>query len=324
MSKSKTNYLGLIIVGLIGLLGLNAFQWYQNTQLKSQINSQKVNILDIEKINAELEADYQTALGNLEELRGNNQSLNEKIDQQIEELATQKSKINNLLYVKNSLGEAKAELESMKTQASIYVNEIRKLRDENNQLVLENSGLIVSNKTLNEEKVQATAQINSLDSEKKSLEQEKEIFTKENIELSGKVKIAKAIKINFIEVIGYATKSNGKIDSKSRAKNVEFLRTCFKTETNVIADSGDQEFQIRIINPAGETLYLEDSGSGELVNQLDGSPVRYTTSGAISYQNEDAEGCIDFAPNFGFTKGNHAVELYNNGFMVGKGNFNLK
>lgn len=324
MSRKKSNSMGLLLAALLLLLGVVAFQWYQNSQLKSEINIQNKNILDIEKVNIELEQDYETALSNLEELRGDNQELNNLIDKQKSDLAQQKVKISNLLYAKNQLGEAKLELESLRTQGAIYVNEIKKLRDENNQLVIENSGLITQNKSLNVEKVEANQQIEKLDSEKSELLTIKESITQKNEQLSGKVDIAKAIKINFIDVQGYKIKNNGELSKKSRAKNIEVLRTCFKTETNVISDSGDQTFQIRLITASGETVYLEDAGSGEIINKMDGTSVRYTTEGMIDYQNADTEGCIDFKPNYELSKGKYIVQVYNQGYMVGQGDFQLK
>ncbi len=324
MSRKKSNSMGLLLAALLLLLGVVAFQWYQNSQLKSEINIQNKNILDIEKVNIELEQDYETALSNLEELRSDNQELNNLIDKQKSDLAQQKVKISNLLYAKNQLGEAKLELESLRTQGAIYVNEIKKLRDENNQLVIENSGLITQNKSLNVEKVEANQQIEKLDSEKSELLTIKESITQKNEQLSGKVDIAKAIKINFIDVQGYKIKNNGELSKKSRAKNIEVLRTCFKTETNVISDSGDQTFQIRLITASGETVYLEDAGSGEIINKMDGTSVRYTTEGMIDYQNADTEGCIDFKPNYELSKGKYIVQVYNQGYMVGQGDFQLK
>ena len=50
----------------------------------------------------------------------------------------------------------------------------------------------------------------------------------------------------------------------------------------------------------------------------------YTTSGSIDYQNEDTRGCISLSLSEKIIKGIYDVEIYNNGFMVGKGDFKLK
>ena len=61
-----------------------------------------------------------------------------------------------------------------------------------------------------------------------------------------------------------------------------------------------------------------------LTNKLDNSQVRYTTSGEISYKNEDTNACIDWSLAEKFLKGDYKMEIYNNGFLVGKGQFKLK
>ena len=102
------------------------------------------------------------------------------------------------------------------------------------------------------------------------------------------------------------------------------LRVCFLTETNMVTSSGQKKFYIRIINPQGETIAIEDQGSGVLTNKLDNSQVRYTTSGEISYKNEDTNACIDWTLSDKLVKGDYKIEIYNNGFQVGKGVFKLK
>ena len=153
---------------------------------------------------------------------------------------------------------------------------------------------------------------------------EKEEIIKEKAILSGKVDIAEAIKINYMEVQGYQVKEDGKTKKKNKAKNINMLRTCFLTETNVVAQGGEQEFYIRIIDPVGETITDSNDGVGVLTNKLDSTQVMYTTSGSIDYQNEDTRGCISLSLSEKLTKGIYDVEIYNNGFMVGKGDFKLK
>lgn len=135
--------------------------------------------------------------------------------------------------------------------------------------------------------------------------------------------MANAIKINFIEVQGYRLKSNGKRRKRRRAKNINLLEVCFKTETNMVTSAGEKEFFVRIEDPLGETLTL-DGGSGVLENKLDNTQVRYTTSGTMEYNNEDTSGCLNFEIFNKLQKGVYKLTMYNNGFPVGKGEFKLK
>ena len=208
-------------------------------------------------------------------------------------------------------------MKALKDQAQQYIKELTKLRDDNQFLTSSNTQLKEEKEALN----QLYAEIAQA---REILIVEKEEIIKEKAILSGKVDIAEAIKINYMEVQGYQVKDDGKTKKKNKAKNINMLRTCFLTETNVVAKGGEQEFYIRIIDPVGETITDSNDGVGVLTNKLDSTQVMYTTSGSIDYQNEDTRGCISLSLSEKLTKGIYDVEIYNNGFMVGKGDFKLK
>ena len=322
--KSKNNLTAWAIVAIIALLGLNGYQWFVNQQLKQNNSQIQTELYDLEKISAELDQDYQAALASLEELRGDNQELNNLIDSQKKELASQKDKINNLIWTKRELEKAKEEMKGLRNLADQYIAETTKLREENERLLTQNTQLTAEKtdlqqkytieKQVNEELVQARA----------VLAAEKEKLAAKNERMSVKVDIAEAIKINFIEVEGYQVKDDGKLKRKSKAKDINMLRTCFLTETNIVTSAGAKKFMVRFINPLGEVLYVDNLAGGVLTDKLTNTQVRYTTSGTMEYNNEDTRGCIDWDVPYTLAKGEYEIELYNNDFMVGKGSFKLK
>ncbi|MDG1101037.1 MAG: hypothetical protein P8N29_07520 [Saprospiraceae bacterium] len=317
MSTKSNNLLSYALIGIILLLGLNGYQLYINSQLKQDTANQKMELIELEKIKTELDQDYKAAIEGLDELRGDNEELNQLIDSQKLSLQGQKEKINNLIWSKRELGKARKEMKALKDQAQQYIKELTKLRDDNQFLTSSNTQLKEEKEALN----QLYAEIAQA---REILIVEKEEIIKEKAILSGKVDIAEAIKINYMEVQGYQVKDDGKTKKKNKAKNINMLRTCFLTETNVVAKGGEQEFYIRIIDPVGETITDSNDGVGVLTNKLDSTQVMYTTSGSIDYQNEDTRGCISLSLSEKLTKGIYDVEIYNNGFMVGKGDFKLK
>ena len=317
MSTKSNNLLSYALIGIILLLGLNGYQLYINSQLKQDTANQKMELIELEKIKTELDQDYKAAIEGLDELRGDNEELNQLIDSQKLSLQGQKEKINNLIWSKRELGKARKEMKALKDQAEQYIKELTKLRDDNQLLTSSNTQLKEEKEALN----QLYAEIAQA---REILIVEKEEIIKEKAILSGKVDIAEAIKINYMEVQGYQVKDDGKTKKKNKAKNINMLRTCFLTETNVVAKGGEQEFYIRIIDPVGETITDSNDGVGVLTNKLDSTQVMYTTSGSIDYQNEDTRGCISLSLSEKLTKGIYDVEIYNNGFMVGKGDFKLK
>jgi myosin heavy subunit len=323
-SKSKNNLSAMAIIAIIALIGLNGYQWFSNSQLKTQNIRQETELVELEQVQAELEQDYTAALEGLEDMRSDNNELNSLIESQKVELKSQKDKINNLIWTKRELNKAKEEIANMNTQAAQYVAELAQLRDENAMLMASNTQLKQQNSSLNTQYLNEQTAKKEIEAARAVLAVEKERLAKKNEVLDTKVDMANAIKINFMKVQGYQLKDNGKKKKKSRAKSINLVEVCFTTETNLVTPSGPKEFQIRLIDPLGETVAREDMGSGVLTNKLDNTQVRYTSTGVIDYNNEDTEGCIEWRVNDRLPKGMYDVEIYNNGFKVGNGNYKMK
>ena len=321
---NQTNITTWAIIALIALLALNGYQWYSNSKLKKENTTNKEYTMELSKAQAELEKDYLSALENLEELKGDNKDMNDLIESQKKELTSQKEKINELIWTKRELSKAKEELKNLNSMATKYVAELTKLKEENEMLA-------ESNKSLTEEKTMLTTsytmqlELNKeLEEVAQSLEGEKVRLASTNKELISKVDIANAIKINWMHVEGYEFNKNGDLKKKSKAKDIEVLRTCIKTETNMVTNAGPKDFYVRLITSTGETIAREAEGSGILWNKLDDTQIRYTYSGIVEYHNEDTEACLDWVVSDQLEKGPYDIEIYNNGFLVGKGAFQLK
>ncbi len=321
----KSNNLSLIgIIGIILLIGLVGYLFMNNSSLKKQLKEKKETLLELEKVHTELDQNYEAALQDLEDLRGDNQKLNELIDTQKDELEKQKNRISGLIWSERELGKVKTEMANLNKMAADYVVEIKKLKESNANLLAENTDLSYSNQNLSQELQINKEKVSNLDSMQKVLISTKDKLEKSNTTLSTKVDMAEAIKINFIEVKAYDDNGKGKVKERSRAKRANMLRTCFTTETNLVTKAGDKTFYLRFTSPTGELLYVEELGSGVLKNKLNGENVRYTTSGTTTYNNVDLTACIDWKPNFSLSKGNYTIEIFQNGFNVGNGTFRLK
>lgn len=322
MAKKNNSLTAIGILLLIGLLGLNVYQWFVNNNLTKELNQQKSELYELEKVQTELDQDYQAALENLEELRGDNESANKLIEEQKIELKNQKSKISSLIWTKGELSKAKEEIALMNSQVSSYINEINILKSTNSKLSSANALLTSEKGALETQLVSTKSTVEELGKERMELMSVKEKLSASNTELSSKVNMAEAIKINYISVEGFQVSSDGKLKSKSRAKKVDLLKTCMKTETNLVTTSGQKEFQIRFIDPTGSTV--ASAGSGVITEALSGKDYKYSFSGKLDYQNKDTDVCLDWNPGIDFVKGNYQVQVFNNDFLVGKGEFRLK
>ena len=323
--STKSNNLSIVtMAALVILLLAVGYLLMSNSGLKKELSQKNSDFLTLEKVHTELDQNYEAALADLEELRGDNQDLNDLIDQQKEELGKQKKRISGLIWSERELGKVRSEMANLRALADQYVAEINSLKETNESLNSENMKLTEMNTNLNQEISVNKKRISNLDSMQSILVSQTEDLTASNNKLSGKVDMAEAIKINFLEVKGYDVRDDGSVKEKSRAKKVEMLRTCFKTETNLVTAAGEKEFFVRFTSPSGEILYVEELGSGTLTNKLTGEQERYTASGSVMYENNDLNACLDWSPNFKLPRGAYTVEMFQNGFNVGNGTFQLK
>jgi predicted nuclease with TOPRIM domain len=284
---------------------------------------QKTEMAELQKVQAELDADYQAALESIESLRSDNTELNSLIDSQKNELKAQKNKIDGLIWTKRELDKARQEIAQFETLTADYLVQLSDLKTRTEQLSAANAELNSQNVVLTENLNVEKAANQELQQTKATLVSEKTKLTATNSALSSKVELGSAIKINWMSFNGGDINDDGEFKSRKRNKKMEVLRTCFKTETNVVVPAGDEIFYLRILNPAGETLAADDMGSGTLDDKMTGKSMRYTMSGTLTYNNQDTEACMDWKPSYQPEDGEYTVEIYNKGYKVGSGTFKI-
>lgn len=323
-NSSKQRLIAIAAVIIVALLGINAFLLF-NKFKQDRVNTELASGLEeAEQLKEELEQQYYEALSELEEMRGSNEELNALIEQQKEELAEQKTKIEGMLGSSRSLRKAREELAVMKTNVEGYLAEINQLRQENEELTSANSELTETNVSLNTDLEASKFENQELNNVKAALVSEKEQLEENNNFLSGKVTRASVINVESIEANGMKTKSSGKAVKKKYAKNIDQIRICFNTTENAVAENGAETFYVRIINPLGETLAVEDLGSGSFVMEDTGDQVRYTQAKETEYNGNVDNMCMTWTPNAPFSKGAYEVQIYNKGYLAGETTLLLK
>ncbi len=305
------------------LLLLSGYLWYQNGELKKANQEQVVEFAELQKVQEELDADYQEALENIEGLRTDNQELNALIDNQKEELKAQKAKINNLIWTKRELNAAREEIAKFESLTAGYLAQISDLTARNELLANENTKLIKDVQVLNTNLTAEKELSADLEEARTILVSEKEKLSSHNKQLSEKVELGSAIKINYISFEGGQVKDDGSWKRRKLKKRMDIMRTCFRTETNVVVPAGEETFYIRIINPRGETVMDDNLNSGEITDKITGKTYRYTMSGTLTYNNEDTEACMDWNPPGTIEKGDYRIEIFNKGYKVGSGDFKI-
>jgi len=321
--KSNQRFIAWSIVAIILLLATNAYQWWNNLQVNKTLDLHKQELAAVEQMQGQLEKDYELALTSLEDLKGDNAELNGIIDQQKSELKNQKNKISNLIWKSKKLDEAKKEMDNLKNQALAYVEEI-------NILIAEKETLTVENKQLKTQTLSLQSTIDVISTEKDSISKQKDsiILVKEQLKQENEVLSIKATKASVVEVLdvdatGYKIRDNGKLKKQRKAKNIQLLEICFKIIPNEISENKTEEFYIRVISPTGETLFKKQLGAGMFNKTADGTATKYTLAANLNMPMSEEVVCVNYEHKETLLEGSYLIEIFNKGYLSGKGSFKL-
>ncbi|MDX1478119.1 MAG: hypothetical protein R3301_10480 [Saprospiraceae bacterium] len=324
MSNKNQRLIAIAIVVIIALLGINGYLLYDKINKDKLIEQQKAELIDTEKMQAELEKEYYQSLSDLEEMKSTNAELNSIIESQQQELKSQKDRISLLIRDKKDLETARTELARFKELTAQYVDEIETLKQENEQLAEANTILSEEKRILTSE-VQKEREANEeLSTAQAELLAEKASLEEEKTSLSRTVNFASVIKVENIEATGYRLRNSGKESERKKASVIDGLKIGFTTTENVVAGSGVERFYVRVIDPLGETLAIEDLGSGVLTSSENEAQIRFTQYRDLEYEQEPTNVCVNWQPGLTFNPGNYTVEIYNKGHLAGTTTFSLK
>lgn len=322
--NSKQRLIAIAAVVIVALLAVNAWLLFKYTQADKAQATLTTQLDESNKLQEELNDQYYAARAELEDMRTANADMNARIAEQQEELRAAKDRIAALIREGGDPNSARAEIAQMKQQANSYLAELNQLREQNALLADENQQLTQERDNLQTD-LSTQQEVNeNLNQERALLVSETERLNTSNSNLSRKVTQASTIKVAGLEAVGQKMRRSGKFVTRRDAANVERIVVSFKTTVNEIAESGVEEFVVRIINPQGETLAVDQLGSGVFTNMSTGEAMRYTLKDDLMYdRNENTLGFV-WNPGQQFSQGNYTIEVYNKGYLAGSTSMILK
>jgi predicted nucleic acid-binding Zn-ribbon protein len=321
--KSNRDKLTVIaIIAIMLLLLINAYMMYNKYNQDKIIQQQQQELEEVTNLKNDLDEEYYEALSELDDLKSDNEELNQIIEEQKEKVREQKKTIDRLIVDRRKFREAQAQLEEMKSNIDQYLGEMEQLYKEKEALTNQNMTLEERNKSLE-------MRVSDEEKKKQRLKEEKDTLLSSTIQLkkqqkrlAEKVDLASVIRAEKIEAEGYKVSRSGKYRSRRKANNIDVLKICFQTTFNRVAPKGEETFFIRIINPVGETMAINALGSGTFGTDA-GQEIRYTQSIEIDYQGEPNRYCMEWKPNASFQEGLYEIEIYNKGHRTGKETFEM-
>ncbi|MBT8236141.1 MAG: hypothetical protein KJO04_08110 [Bacteroidia bacterium] len=295
MTEAKNNNGLKVIAGLLGVVLLATIiytvsLYRDKKQTTEQLTQEKE--LVVEDLNS-LKSEYDKAI--LESNATNEElvAARDRIAQYIDSVRTMKADISSL---------------------SRYRRQVAVLKQEREALLKAVDSLTRSNTLIAMQRDSTYAEL-----------EEQTIFSDslvvQNTQLADAVERGSALNLSQFTVDAVRERNTGKLVSTQRAGRTDKLKVCFTVADNVIAEAGDREFLIEVLDPQGNLLGGASSKSNE-----DGATVSYSKGTNFYYENQDLDVC-DFInkPAGDFQKGNYMVNVYDNNLkLLGTSKFTLK
>ena len=275
----------IIIVAGVSFLAVNEFRK----------NKEMTEVFAVEK--QEMENDYSTFAAQYDELQIqiNNDSLREKLES--EKLKTQRL-LEELRQVKTTnaaeILRLKKELKTVRAVLRTYVIQIDSL----NRL---NAALMEENKEVKSKYSAATAQINTLSEEKKSLNE--------------KVTLASQLDATNISVLPM----NKRGKKARKVKDVKKIAISFTIVKNITAETGNKTLCVRIAKPDNEIL-----SKGNTTFAYEDKEITYSIKKYIEYTGEEQSVTVYWDVEEFLPSGTYNVYIFAEGNMIGQNSFILK
>ena len=295
LNKADRNKIIFLTIAIVALLGSNAYLYFKDKHENERYvtaNTEKDRLkLEVEKI--EVELDKTNAI---------NLSLNDKLikeqDLARQQIAELKSRLQKGQLTRGELLAAQKQISELKEYVSNYNQEISRLAKENSNLKSERDSLVKSVKTINDKATQ---------------------LAEENADLNAKVLTGAALKASNIQIQAFKIKRNGKNVEVDHASGAKKLLVTFSVAPNTLAKKDYHNIYLRIFDPAGNLIANQND-----MFEAEGQEMQYTQMITISYNDDDTRYEMEWLNPNEFIKGNYAVILYADGYVMGKSSITLK
>ncbi|GAB3536838.1 hypothetical protein GCM10027443_28120 [Pontibacter brevis] len=300
----------LLIGGLlVVLISINGILIYMNYQKKEKTEEQaeiiRVKNEELEnqiKVYEALKADFERQSQELQAMGLENDSL----ETQIAAISADLNELRGFRKRSYSLSDQRR----FRDRASVFEQQLKQKDEQIAQLKSDNEVLFTENTELKTTQNKLTDSLTT--------------FKTSNRDLSEKVKLASKLEAQNmnVNIINQRGKEKEDSDNEFRAKRVDKIRIVFNLAKNDVAAKEPKTVYMRLIEPDGAALYNLATGSGSF--EIDGENVYFTAKRDFVFDNTQQQLSFTYDKNAEYKKGEHIVELYTDGFIIGKTSFVLK
>ena len=295
MAETKNNNGLKVLAGLLGVILLGTIIYTVSLYQEKKKNE------------AALNQEKELVVADLESLKSEYEKAIIESNKTNEELVAARDNIAKYI---DSVSAMKADLATL----SRYRRQVSVLKKEREQLLKQVDSLRQSNTMIAMQRDSTYAEL-----EKQTVFNDSLIV--QNTQLAEAVERGSALNLTQFSVDAVRERNNGTLRSTSRARRTDKLKICFTVADNVIAEAGDREFYIEVLDPQGNVMGGTNSKTIE-----DGPTISYTKNTNFYYENAALDVC-DYISNYAgeFPEGNYMVNVYDDALkLLGTSRFELK
>lgn len=295
MTETKNNNGLKVLAALLGVVLLGTIIYtvslYQDKKKTETVLSQEKELV-VNDLNS-LKSEYDKAI--LESNATNEElvSARDNIAKYLDSVKTMKADISSLSRYRRQVGVLKAEREQL-------LKQVDSLTRSNSMIAMQRDSTYV-------------------ELEKQTVFNDSLVV--QNTQLADAVEKGSALNLSKFNVDAVKERNSGKLVSTQRARSTDKFKICFTVADNVIAQAGDREFFLEVLDPQGNVLGDSFSKSND-----SGASVTYSKGTGFYYENKSLDVCDYIGKPAGdFQKGNYMVNVYDNNLkLLGTSKFTLK
>lgn len=313
--KSNGGFIITILLLLLGLAVLSFLFSKKNSALNNCTNENTALKADMDGMNEmmqgyvgnlsnDLTKDFQNMLNTYDELIQKDQS-------KADSLNIQKEKIVSLM----------SDLETAKRNGSLNARKISELTKRNEALVRIMRGYVVQIDSLNTLNLQLSSELNKTNTKLESTLTERDLYKKEAEQKAEQVKKGAKLQAFNFHSTGLKMKLNNTTEETNKARNCIQIQSSFTLSENLLNTAGNKMIYLQVVAPNGKVL----QGKPNYFLETDNGTIAYSDKKEVNYQNKQLDMSIYYSyGNNEAQKGNHKINIYADGLLIGTDSFVLK
>ncbi len=247
---------------------------------------------------AELTKEKQIVLNDLKQMVG-------KYDTVIKENNLKDTEINKARDRIQILIDSVNTMESTVTSLRRYRSEAVKLRKERDYLFAQNDSLKGMNKML-------AMQVDSTSYELEVSNMKRDSLSSEKQALAERVALGSSLSASKLTGTGVIVRRSGRLVENDNNRRVDQIRACYTVPQNRIAEAGDKELYVQVVDPNNAIL-----GENKVLQVNDSTSITYSAVSKFYYENTALDICENVPPNEGgFKEGLYKIYVYDGGNII--------